>query len=987
MPHRIREVLLVSNPYDAFTLEEDGHLTEQIFVEYKAHSLSSAPRVTHSSTGSEAIALLKQRRFDLVLTMTQVADMDVVAFGRRVKEYNSRMPVVLLAMDRRELHRMYAKVPHDAIDDVFLWSGDAMILLAIIKTIEDRKNVEHDISVADVRVIIIIEDSPRYYSSFLSLLYSELMSQSRSLYKEGINRLHRLMYMKSRPKILHATTYEEGMELFHKFQRNVLAVISDVRIPRNGKSDPEAGLELIRQLRRHDQDLPVLVQSSQESNADKATWLNAHFINKNSPSLLSEIRRFLSETLGFGDFIFRMPDGREMARARDVREMREILSTIPPESLEYHGRRNHFSIWLTARSEFDLAARIRRLSINDFKNIEEIRDNLLDSLTSTHLNAHQGMISDFDQAHFNHDPFTRIGSGSLGGKARGIAYLNLALVQNKEFDFGGMKVEIPRTIVIAAEEFDIFLESNGLREFAVLCNDDLEIATRFLEALLPDELQRNLSVILRSVTGPLAVRSSSLLEDSLHQPFAGIYSTVMFPNRGDTMDFRLGQLGNAIKLVYASAFFANAKSYLKSTGYRAEEEKMAIIIQNVVGQEHGDRFYPTFSGVAQSYNYYPIGPMKAEDGIVHVALGLGRLVVDGEQALRFSPKHPEVLPQFSTPESTLNNSQRRFYALDLRVACCDVDVVLQQYERVYDLKASEEDGTLQIVGSVFHKDDGRIVEDFSISGPRVVTFANILKHRAIPFTQAISDVLKIARRGLGGAVEIEFACEMGDFGRSVPRGHQRKEPTLFVLQVRPFVMRDGNVDIRKYDIPRENCLCRSLQSLGQGFIDDIQDVIFVRPDRWESSKNKIIAREVGELNQNLSSQNRSYILIGPGRWGSADEWLGIPVQWSQINNAKVIVEASPKGYNVDPSQGTHFFQNITSLRVGYLTIPPGADHKDENTQAFVDMDWLAQQAVESETQHLCHIRLPQPLTVVLDGQQGQATVVKPGHPVTNGNSQ
>ncbi len=777
------------------------------------------------------------------------------------------------------------------------------------------------------------------------------------------------------------------MELFHKYQRNVLAVISDVSMPRHGKTDSEAGLDFVRQLRRYDPELPVLMQSSDEHNEEKARELSARFINKSSPSLLSEIRSFLTENLGFGDFIFRMPDGREVARARDVREMREILPTIPAESLVYHGRHNHFSIWLMARSEFDLAGRIRPQKVSDFDDTEDVRENLIDKLRESHSSAHRGMISDFDPHRFSHDSFIRIGMGSLGGKARGIAYLNLALAQNEEFDFGGMIVEVPRTIVIAAEEFDNFLDANGLREFAVHCTDDLEIASRFIEAILPDALRRDLSVILRSVTGPLAVRSSSLLEDSLHQPFAGIYSTVMFPNRGDSIEFRMMQLGNAIKLVYASAFFRNAKSYLDNTGYRAEEEKMAIIIQNVVGAEHGDRFYPSFSGVAQSYNYYPIGPQKAEDGVVHAALGLGRLVVDGGQALRFSPKHPEVLPQFSSPDAVLDNSQKGFYALDLRIECCDAASVLEQYEQWYDLRDAEHDQTLQFIGSVYHKDDERIVEDFNLPGPRVVTFNNILKHQSIPFAKAISDVLEIAQKGMGGAVEVEFACEMGDFGRTVRRGKKRRSPKLYVLQVRPFIMRGGNVDIVKYDIPRRQCLCRSMQSLGQGIFDDIEDIVFVRQDRWESSKNRRIAGEVGKLNDILNKEKRPYLLIGPGRWGSADEWLGIPVQWSQINYAKVIVEASPQGYNVDPSQGTHFFQNITSLRIGYLTIPPGADIKDEKAEAFVDWDWLAQCEIVNETKHLRHVRLPRALTVVLDGQRGQADVVKPGFQISGGNSQ
>lgn len=976
MPHRIREVLLVSTPYDAFILEEDGHLTEQIFTEYKELSLSSFPRVTYAPTGEAAIQKLKERRFGLVLTMTRISDMDVEAFGRKVKKLHKDKPVVLLAMDRMDWHRVRDKISRKAIDQVFVWTGDAKILLAIIKYIEDRMNVDHDIRHGNVRVIIVLEDSVRFYSSFLGLLYSELMAQSRSLYAEGVNQLHRLMSMKSRPKILHATSYEEGVALFSRYKKNVLAVISDARIPRGGKNDPEGGLKFIRMVRRFDPEIPVLLQSAERENEEKAKSISAQFLDKNSPSLLTDIRRFLTERLGFGDFVFRLPDGREVDRAKDIRELAEKLHTVPAESLEYHAIHKHFSIWLMARSEFELAERLRPRNTGDFDSLEESRNFLIGVLEKTHEITHLGVISDFNPAHFDHDRFSRIGKGSMGGKARGIAFLNMALARENITALSGLKVEVPKTVVITTGEFDTFMDTNDLWDFAAHTQDDLEIAKRFMSAWLSDDLRRDLAVILKRMAAPLAVRSSSLLEDSLQQPFAGIYSTIMFPNNAPTMEIRLKQLCNAIKLVYASAFFSNAKSYLENTGYRAEEEKMAVIIQRVVGRQYDGRFYPTFSGVAQSYNYYPIGPQKSEDGIVHMAFGLGRTVVDGGLALRFSPRHPEVLPQFPTAESFLRGTQTTFYAIET-LNCQEPDSVRECFPRSYELSDGERDGSLALVGSVFDPEDRRITEDMGISGPRLVSFNNILKHKAIPLAEVMAEVLKLAAEGLGGAVEIEFACEMGDYGRRMGRGEKRREPVLHILQVRPFAYPQGNAGLVLKNFGREQCLCRTRRSLGHGVFDNIRDIVYVRPERWRPSHTKEIACEVGKINKRLVKEKAPYLLIGPGRWGSADPRLGIPVQWAQISGVRVMVEASPAGYNVDPSHGTHFFQNITALRIGYLTIPPGAVADRDEFEDFVDWKWLGRQPAFAETKYLRHLRLETPLNVILDGSIGEAVIAKP----------
>jgi hypothetical protein len=914
----------------------------------------------------------------LILAMTSLAGMDINAFGRRVKELRPGRPVVLLAIDRNEVNHLRDVVDPKAIDDFFLWSGDIQILLAVIKCVEDRQNVDLDIRSGNVRVIVMVEDSPQYYSSFLGVLYEELMRQSLSLYSEGLNDLYRLMYMRSRPKVLHARSYEEGTELVRKYRGNLLAIISDIAVPRNGELDPRAGLDFARETQRYDQDLPLLLQSAQTDNRERAIQLGASFLDKNSPNLLAEVSDFLARRLGFGDFVFRTPDGEEYDRARDLRELEQKLAVVPENVFHYHVSHNHFSIWMTARSEFRLAEELRPKQVSDFPTIDECRQHIIQSLRETRKRIHRGIISDFDSGHFEFEQFNRIGKGYLGGKARGIAFLYQMLADTDPSSFHGLPANVPQTIVVTTDEFDRFLEENELRDFAFSCENDAEINRRFLEAHLSEELMEKLELIIERIQGPLAIRSSSLLEDSMHQPFAGIYSTLMIPNHGQNLRERERDLRSAIKLVFASTFLENAKSYLAATGNRIEEEKMAVIIQKVVGRQHGRRFYPSFSGVAQSHNYYPIGPQKAEEGIVHVALGLGRLVVDGGLALRFSPKHPQSMPQFARPKSLLESTQSGFFALDMDRQCCLTGEDLYDTLQLYDLKVAEDDGVLHPIASVYSAGEDRIRDDLSLPGPRVITFNNILRYRAIPLPQALERVLELTRVGLGGAVEVEFACEMGDWGRRVRRGEEKQEPELYLLQVRPLVSRSVTTEFSSVRFTRDQIFCSSRGSLGHGLSREICDVVYVRGDHWDPSKNKIIAREVGALNARLNEEGCPYILIGPGRWGSGDPWLGIPVRWSQISSARVIIEASPSGYNVDPSQGTHFFHNITAQGVGYLTLPPGVEKANQDTEYYLDWEWLGNQSANQETHHLRHLRFSDPLTVMLDGRDGHGVIGKPG---------
>ena len=980
IPYRVAEVLLVSSPYDAFILEQDGGLTEQVFLQFTALSLTAPPRFTHAPTAEAALEKLERRRFDLVITMTGLLDAEVNAFGRRVKAVRPELPVVLLGLERKQLLDLKAELDPEAIDGAFLWSGDAKILLAIIKYVEDRANVDHDIEHGNVRVIIVIEDSPSYYSSFLAILYLELMKQAQALHAEGVNDILRQLYMKSRPKILHATTYEQGWALFERYQANVMALISDLAFPRRGTSgreasevDPTAGLDFARRARKLDPVLPLLLQSANGDISAQAAELGAVFIDKKSPDLLARIRIFLSESLGFGDFIFRDGKGHEIDRARDLRELETKIGAVPVESIYYHAARDHFSIWLQARSEFRLAEIVRPQKVSDFTSVESARKYLIDALRETHEDELRQVVSDFSWRDFDRDPFSRLGRGSLGGKARGMAFMNARLAEFDEDDFGGLPVGLPKTVVVTTDYFDHFVDSNQLRDFAYTSDDD-EIRRRFLAAPLSEPLIYDLDFILQHLEGPLAVRSSSLLEDSMDQPLAGIYTTLMLPNNAPDMERRLSQAADAIKLVYASTFLSNAKSFLESTGNRIEEEKMAVIIQRLVGRRHGTRFYPCASGVAQSYNFYPVAPQKAEDGLVHLALGLGRLVVDGGQALRVSPRHPQVMPQFYRTKTLLDRSQRGFYALDL--SATGEGIELFDNVRYLGLEIAEDDGTLGLAGSVFSADDQRIVDDLSLPGPRIVTFNNILKHRAIPLTEAILKLLEIGHEGLGCPIEIEFALDMGDWGRRARRSEPRAEPTFYLLQIRPFAGRGWGRDPVQVRFRRGDHLCASRHSLGNGVEEELRDVVYVRPDRWDAAHNQAIAAEIGELNQRLKSEGRGYVLIGPGRWGSADEWLGIPVQWSQISSVGVIIEASPSGYAVEPSEGAHFFQNMTALEIGYLTLPPGTGASGEHD--YLDWDWLHAHPAARETEHLRHLRFDQPLTVVLDGQHGRGVIAKPG---------
>lgn len=959
MPHRIRDILLVSSPYDSSSIAEDDRLTELIFSEYLDLRLHYAPRVTRASTAKDALEHIKKGHFDMILTMMRVGNMDIVDFAREVKKISPNLPVILLAYNLLDVERMREQ-KFEGIDRPFLWLGDVKILLAIIKLLEDRANLENDMRVAGVQTILLIEDSVRFYSAYLPLIYSELMKQTRLLIAEGVNLTHKMLRMRARPKILMASNYEEAMELYQRYRSNLLGLITDAQFPREGKLDPEAGIKFATMVKKDSWDMPVLLQSRDDSMAPRAKEIGAWFLNKRSGSLLSELRSFIMQYFGFGDFVFRWPSGDEIGRVSDLHSLLGFLHKVPAESLAYHSNRNHFSKWLMARTEFELAHLIRPVALADFKTTEDLRAYLIETISKFMHKEQTGVTVNYSPKFFSEDiSFVKIGSGSLGGKARGISFFNSLMGKRRFTDrFEGAKLAIPNTAVIATDDFDAFMEQNGLYSFVHLNVDDDALRNSFVQAPLPERLRRDLEEFVDKVRHPVAVRSSSLMEDSQSQPFAGIYETYLLPNSHPDARVRFEQLCRAVKLVYASTFSREAREYLGTTPHLQDEEKMGVIIQRLVGHRYEDRFYPSFSGVAQSYNFYPISPIRPEDGTAHVALGLGKTVVDGYKVLRFSPAYPQNLHQFSTIADYFNSSQKDFLALDMSHPERSVGFDSTGNLVRLGLDAAEKDGTLEPLGSVYSREDDKIYDGISRPGPRLVTFAPILKYDVFPLAEVLKYVLDVGTQAMGCHVEMEFAADLS-------------ERVFYILQMRPMTALENTAKVNLEGLDVEGAVCHSRRALGHGVMDDLADVVYVKPNAFDPSQSREFAREVGEINNKLRAQGRSYILIGPGRWGSADPWLGIPVTWGQISAAKLIVETTLPGFVVDPSFGTHFLHNVTALGIGYFTINHASD------DGHVGWEWLDRQPAVTETARLRHVRLPRPLDVRIDGRSGEGVVLQP----------
>jgi CheY-like chemotaxis protein len=967
MPFQVHDILLVSSLYDSFILREDGRLSELLIGESLELNLQQIPGITHVSSGAQALALARsQPRFNLIVTNLEVGDMDAAHLASQAKAAGLDVPVVVLAYDYREIKKFVERNPETNVEGIFLWQGNVRMLISIVKYIEDKRNVLHDTHAIGVPVILVVEDNIRYYSSFLPAIYTELITQSRRVIREGLNVAHKLVRMRARPKILLASNFEDAVREVLRHREYLLGVVSDIEFPMAGELSAEAGFELARLVREKVPDVPIVLQSSRTEFRARAHAAGFSFLRKRSPTLLRELRRFLTEQAGFGDFVFRLPDNTEVARAGDLNELEEKLAEVPSESIAYHSERNHFSRWLRARTEFALAQKLRPRKVSDFPTLENLRRDLISSIAEYRSEQSQVLIGDFNASTFKSTDnyFLRVGGGSLGGKARGLAFVRHLLHNNRVARrFPGVRIAVPPSVVLATDVFDRFLSENNLLDFAMHSADDNEIRERFLAASLPPAMRENLLAFLAEVQYPLAVRSSSLLEDSQYQPFTGVYETFMLANQHSDLLIRLEQLMEAIKRVYASTFSQHAKAYVRATPYRLEEEKMAVIVQQVVGITHGQRFYPDFSGVVRSHNFYPIPPMKFEDGIAAVALGLGRTVVGGGKCLSFCPKYPRNLVQFSSVEDILANSQRDFWALELNHAEQPRDPMVNLREVCFGLEMAEEDGSLRNVASTYSPDNHMVYDGVSRAGTRVVSFAPVLKHDVFPLASILEQITKIGEDAFARPVEAEFAVRLP---------YEPGEGAEFgFLQIRPLVLSREGEELRVEDVVAEKLICQSSKVMGNGRIGDVQDIVVVDFHRFERARSKEVAEDVAHFNAKLGASGAPYLLVGVGRWGSNDPWLGIPVEWDEISGARAIVEAGFRDMRVTPSQGSHFFQNLTAFQVGYFTVNP------DSGEGFVDWQWLAAQPAVEEQGCVRHLRFDSPLLVVMNGKNSRGMIFKP----------
>ena len=966
MQKRIYKVLLICSNYDAFMIEEDGRIDEQIFNEYVSLNLRYPPIFIQANTAEKAFRLLGKGDIDLVITMLSVREIDAFALSNQIKEKFQNIPIVVLTPFSREVRMKIAKENLSAIDYVFCWLGDADLLLAIIKLIEDKMNVEHDVKIVGVQTILLVEDSIRFYSSYLPNMYKIVLKQSQDFMKEGLNEHQRMLRKRGRPKILLATNYNEAIDLYEKYKHNLLGVISDTRYKKDGVEDAEAGIKLFKKLRSENKHLPFLLQSSETKNAKIAKKIGVSFINKNSKTLSIELRNYLFRRLAFGDFIFKTPDTKkEITRAKDLKELQKKILEIPDESLNYHIHRDDFSRWLNARALFSIAEIFKAHAPEDFENIKEVRNYIYEEILKFRLNKGRGIISKFDKNHFDeYLIFSRIGEGSLGGKGRGLAFIDSIIKKHQLFyDYKDVIITIPRTVVICTDIFDEFMENNNLYKVGLSKLDDEKILKRFVRAKLPKSLIEDLKTFIEYANNPIAIRSSSLLEDSHYQPFAGVYSTYMIANDKSDAKKMMTSLTTAIKSVYASVYYKNSKAYMEATSNMIDEEKMAIILQEVCGTKFGDRFYPTLSGVARSINFYPISPEKPEDGIANIAFGLGRTIVDGGITLRFSPKYPKKILQLSTPQMALSSTQKQFYALDLIPEDYKVSVNEEVNLLKLKIKDAENDNSLKDVTSTFDYENDIIRDGTGYKGKKIITFSNILRYNTFPLSEILDALLEIGQKEMNNPIEIEFAVNLNTPSNA---------PKIFnFLQIRPIVDDKEAININIESISNEETIISSNSALGNGTINDIHDFIYVKPEAFKAAESKNIVLEIEKLNSQFVKDNKSYVLVGPGRWGSSDPWLGIPVKWSQISQARVIVEAGLENYRIDPSQGTHFFQNLTSFKVGYFTINPFIN------DGFYDLDFLKNQEADYESKFIRHIIFKNQITIKIDGKHNTGVILKP----------
>jgi len=969
MRKRIVEILLVSSIYDSFIMEEDMRLSDQIYEEFHNLNLRTLPHISRASSVSQAFKLLKERDFDLVITMRRLGEEDPTVFAEEVKKIQD-IPVILLLNNSTETRYLNIDNPRlDNIDKVFVWDGNTSVFVAIIKLLEDRMNVDQDTSVGDVRVIIVVENSIRFYSLYLPALYSEIMRQTHRLIHEGRSDYHSLLQMSSRPKILLACTYEEAMEYYEKYKDHLLGLITDIKFPRNGALDPTAGFELVRAIRDEAPTLPILFQSSDEDNRKKAVSLKGSFVNKFESSLIHELRNFMKTFMGLGPFTFRLPNHEVISIAHDLFEFREYVEKVPIESLIFHAQSDHFSGWLSARGEFEMSRKIKPRKVSEFEDMEDLR---LMLLTATDMIVHErlGTIVDFDRENFRPGSrFIRLRPGSLGGKGRGIAfllYLRSLFGVGFAREFPNIYIQVPKTYVIGTDEFENFMQENELYDFVISDATDVMIRDRFVKAKISDSLRSDLEFIFKGNQEPLAIRSSSNFEDSLFQPFAGVFATYMIPNCNPSLDERIEQLVRAIKLVYASTYLRLARSYAETIAVSLAGLRMAVIIQEVVGNQYEDRYYPTFAGSAASYNYYPLGDrLQPEDRIAHLVLGLGKAVVEGGLTRHFSPKRPKINLNSST-DQILNDSQREFFAIQMD---CQKKIDLEKGEDSflarYDLRNAIQDKTLTEVADTFNHNDGSFSSGFwnENAGYPVITFNRQLKFGTFPMAQIINRVLILGEKAMGCPVEIEFAGNLPI--------HPNGMPNFYLLQLRPFMEHEENLG-REIETVEDELFVYSSEISGNRLIKNIQDIVYVKPESFENTKTSLMVNEVNQINRKLVQAENSYILIGPGRWGTNDRHLGIPVDWSAINGARVILEVDLADFTVDHSQGSHFFHNITSAGIPYFCVK----YKAKND--FLDWEWLENVETIEETTFFKHVRTTSPMLVIVNGKKREGRIIKPG---------
>ena len=965
MKYRIHKILLVCCSYDGYILEEDGHIESQINQEYIDLNMSNPPSLTRVSSTAEALeALDRDDSFDFILTMYNVGEPDVFSFAKIVKERHPNTPVALLTSFSKDIYRRIEEQDRSGLDYIFSWHGNTELIIAIIKLIEDKMNAPDDTASVGVQIILLVEDSVRFYSSALPHLYKFVLEQSQMFAKEALNDHQRTLRMRGRPKIKLARTYEEAVRIFNQYRDNMLGIISDMSFMHDGVKDPYAGYKFGQYVRKTGLIIPFVLESSEASNKVYAKELGASFIDKNSKSYPQDLRKKIMQRFGFGDFVILNPQTKEeIMRIKDLKDLQKKVFQIPDDSLVYHLSRNHFSRFFYSRAMFPPAEVLKRVDVSDYKDMDEARKLIFDLIVQYRRMKNSGVVAVYQKERFDeYSNFARIGDGSLGGKGRGLAFIGAMVKRYPKLEHDHFAVTIPKTVVICTDIFDEFMETNELYPVALSDVDDETILKYFLRASLPALLIEDLMAFFDVVKSPIAVRSSSLLEDSHYQPFAGIYSTYMVPKLEDKYDM-LRTLSDAIKAVYASVFYRDSKAYMTATSNLIDQEKMAIVLQEVVGNRYNDRFYPTISGVARSLNFYPIGNEKAEDGIANIALGLGKYIVDGGQTLRFSPRHPHNILQMSTMDFALRETQTRFYALDLKNLADQFSVDDSFNLLRLNLKDADADGSLKFIVSTYDPYDQVIRDGYYPGGRKILSFVNVLQHEVFPLADTLDQILHVGQDEMGRPIEIEFAVNIDPQNLGFA--------TFYLLQVRPIV---DNKEVMEEDltlVEQEDTILTSTSVLGHGIVTDVQDIIYVKTGAFCSSNNQSIAYDIEKMNRQFTGEEKNYVLVGPGRWGSSDSWLGIPVKWPHISNARVIVECGLENYRVDPSQGTHFFQNLTSFGVGYFTINPFKG------DGWFDEGYLNSLPAVEETEYLRHVRFDKPVVIKMDGKKSLGVVLKP----------